>query len=126
MSVDGTIQLERLEDVLYVGRMYQGQPESTVGVFKIVDGGRTAVRVPVKHELEEAPLAADALRSAASTSGGRFYREESLHELAPSLVPRETVYTLRQEVILWGAVPFLVFTGLVAGEWLLRKLTNLS
>lgn len=48
LSVDGTIQLERLEDVLYVGRMYQGQPESTVGVFKIVDGGRTAVRVPVK------------------------------------------------------------------------------
>src|SRR2546430_2750873 len=48
LSVDGTIQLEKLENVLYVGRPVQGQPESTIGLFKIVDGGKEAIRVPVK------------------------------------------------------------------------------
>jgi HlyD family secretion protein len=48
LSVDGTVELERLEDVLYVGRPVQGQPESTVGIFKLIDGGRSAVRTTVK------------------------------------------------------------------------------
>ena len=48
LSVDGTIELERLENVLYVGRPVQGQPDTTVGMFKVVDGGKEAVRVPVK------------------------------------------------------------------------------
>jgi HlyD family secretion protein len=48
LSVDGTIELERLQDVMYVGRPVQGQPESQVGLFKVVDGGKGAVRVPVK------------------------------------------------------------------------------
>jgi HlyD family secretion protein len=47
LSVDGAIQLERLKDVLYVGRPVQGQPESTVGIFKLENGGKEAVRVPV-------------------------------------------------------------------------------
>jgi len=48
LSVDGTVELERLEDVLYVGRPVQGQAESTVGVFKVIEGGRGAVRTSVK------------------------------------------------------------------------------
>ena len=48
LSVDGTIELARLDNVLYVGRPVQGQPESTILLFKIVDGGKEAVRVPVK------------------------------------------------------------------------------
>jgi len=48
LSVDGTIELERLEDVLYVERPIQGQADSTVGIFKVVDGGKGAIRVPVK------------------------------------------------------------------------------
>ncbi len=48
LSVDGTIEVERLTDVLYVGRPAYGQPESTVGLFKLVDGGNAAVRVPVQ------------------------------------------------------------------------------
>jgi HlyD family secretion protein len=48
LSVDGTIQLERLEDVLYVGRPVQGQPESLVSLFKVTPGGREATRVQVK------------------------------------------------------------------------------
>ena len=48
LTVDGTIQLERLEDVLYVERMVHGQSDSTVGVFKTYDGGRMAQRINVK------------------------------------------------------------------------------
>ena len=48
LSVDGTIELERLEDVLYVGRPAYGQPNSTVGLFKLLEDGKTAVRVRVK------------------------------------------------------------------------------
>jgi HlyD family secretion protein len=48
LSVDGTIELERLRDVLYVGRPVQGQPESLVSLFKVIEGGRAANRVQVK------------------------------------------------------------------------------
>ena len=48
LSVDGTIRLERLENVLYVGRPVQGQPDSTVKLFKLVDGDTSAIRVPVE------------------------------------------------------------------------------
>ena len=48
LNVDGVIELERLEDVLYVERPVQGQADSTVGLFKVMDGGKTAARVPVK------------------------------------------------------------------------------
>src|SRR5437870_4729066 len=48
LSVDGTIELERLDDVMYVGRPVEARSEGTVSLFKIVDGGKEAVRVPVK------------------------------------------------------------------------------
>ena len=48
LSVDGTIEIERLNDVLHVGRPAYGQGESTVGLFKLDDDGRYATRVPVK------------------------------------------------------------------------------
>lgn len=48
LSVDGTIEIERLPDVTFVGRPAFGQEKSTVGLFKLVEGGKYAVRVPVK------------------------------------------------------------------------------
>jgi HlyD family secretion protein len=48
LSVDGTIDLERITDVLYVGRPAFGQEKSTVGIFKLEPDGRTAVRAQVK------------------------------------------------------------------------------
>jgi HlyD family secretion protein len=47
LSVDGTIQIERLEDVLYVNRPAYGETGSTIQLFKIVDDGDRAVRVDV-------------------------------------------------------------------------------
>jgi hypothetical protein len=48
LSVDGTIEIERLVDVMYVQRPAYGQAESTVGLFKLEPDGRTAVRTNVK------------------------------------------------------------------------------
>jgi HlyD family secretion protein len=48
LSVDGTIELERLNDVIYVGRPAFGQENNTVGIFKLVGGSSEAVRTPVK------------------------------------------------------------------------------
>ena len=48
LSVDGTIELERLGDVLYVGRPAFGQEQGTVGLFRLRDEGKSAVRVQVK------------------------------------------------------------------------------
>jgi len=48
LSVDGTIELERLDDVLYVGRPVQVQADSLANLFKLEDEGKTAVRVKVK------------------------------------------------------------------------------
>lgn len=48
LSVDGTIQIERLDDVLYVGRPTYGQADSRVELFKLVEDGEMAIRVPVQ------------------------------------------------------------------------------
>jgi len=47
LSVDGTIELENLKDVLYMDRPVNGQPDSKIGIFKLVDDGSEAVRVNV-------------------------------------------------------------------------------
>lgn len=48
LSVDGTIELERLDDVIYVGRPAFGQERSTVGIFKIDPSTGEAVRTQVQ------------------------------------------------------------------------------
>jgi multidrug efflux pump subunit AcrA (membrane-fusion protein) len=48
LSVDGTIDLEKLDDVLYVGRPAFGQENSTISLFKLDPDSKGAVRVPVK------------------------------------------------------------------------------
>jgi len=48
LSVEGTIEIENLPDVVYVGRPGFGQPNSTVGIFKVDEEGRGATRVQVK------------------------------------------------------------------------------
>lgn len=48
LSVDGTIDLERLDNVLYVGRPAFGQENSTISLFKLDPDGKEATRVFVK------------------------------------------------------------------------------
>ena len=47
LSVDGTIEIQRLSDVLYVGRPSFGQANSLVGMFRLTEEGE-AVRIPVR------------------------------------------------------------------------------
>ena len=48
LSVDGTIQIDDLKNVLYVGRPVNGQENGTIGLFKLIDGDGEAVRTSVK------------------------------------------------------------------------------
>jgi HlyD family secretion protein len=47
LSVDGTIELERLDDILYMGRPVHGQENGQIGLFKVDPDGKTATRVKV-------------------------------------------------------------------------------
>jgi HlyD family secretion protein len=48
LSVDGTVDLERLDNVLYVGRPAFGQENSTISLFRLDPNDNGAVRTPVK------------------------------------------------------------------------------
>jgi len=48
LSVDGTIELERLQNVLYIGRPTQGQADNTIGLFRLDRDNSGAARVPVR------------------------------------------------------------------------------
>jgi HlyD family secretion protein len=48
LSVDGTVELERLDNILYVGRPVFGQPNSATTLFRLDAEGREATRIPVK------------------------------------------------------------------------------
>jgi HlyD family secretion protein len=47
LSVDGTIQLEKLDDVVFVGRPVFGQQDATVQLFKVDPDGKYATKVKV-------------------------------------------------------------------------------
>ena len=48
LSVEGTVEIERMADVLHVGRPVHGEPDSTISLFKLNADGTEAVRVPVQ------------------------------------------------------------------------------
>jgi HlyD family secretion protein len=48
LSVEGTIEIERLSDALYVGRPVRGDSDTSISLFKIVDDGKQAVRDSVE------------------------------------------------------------------------------
>jgi len=48
LSVDGVIEIARMSNVLYTGRPPYGQTDATIGIFKLVEGGRYAEQVSVR------------------------------------------------------------------------------
>jgi HlyD family secretion protein len=48
LSVDGTVEIERLPDVVFVGRPVSGQANSQVSLFRLEADGKNATRVPVR------------------------------------------------------------------------------
>jgi HlyD family secretion protein len=48
LSVDGTVTIDHLKDVLFVGRPVSGTSSGNIGLFKVVENGRYAIRVTVQ------------------------------------------------------------------------------
>ncbi len=48
LSVDGTIEVDRMRDVVFVDRPVSGEPDTTIGLFKIESDGKAAERTNVK------------------------------------------------------------------------------
>ncbi|MGZ7033543.1 MAG: efflux RND transporter periplasmic adaptor subunit, partial [Thermoanaerobaculia bacterium] len=48
LNVDGTVQLERLKNILYTGRTVTGQDDAPIGLFRLDPDGKTATRVQVR------------------------------------------------------------------------------
>ena len=48
LRVDGTIEIERLDDVLFVGRPAYGQADQAISLFRLDNGGETAHRVQIR------------------------------------------------------------------------------
>jgi hypothetical protein len=127
------VELKRIKSM--PGEYRAALPNDVPGRFELkvdetegLEPSSLAYRVdqPPGHETEIAGMAEEALRSAAQTSKGRFYREEDLHHLAADIEPRSLPFVQRQEILLWSSLSLLVFVGLITAEWVLRKFSNLS
>jgi hypothetical protein len=127
------IELKRIKSL--PGEYRAALPNDAPGRFELrvdesegLEASSLSYRVeqPPGHETEIAGMAEEALRSAAETSGGRFYREEDLSHLATDIAPRALPFVQRQEILLWSPLTMLLFVGLITAEWVLRKFSNLS
>lgn len=109
-------------------------PNDRVGRYalKVESGSEQAtldyrVSLPPEHELAPGVMDEAQLRTLAEQSGGKFHREETLHQLASNITPKTVSITQRREVLLWsnwyvwGAI-----IGLFTLEWVFRKLSNMS
>jgi hypothetical protein len=108
-------------------------PFTTEGRFALsLDAGAEAVSLdyrvslPPDHELAPGGPADGELRQLADVTGGGFYREEDLHTLPGKLKPAATAVTVREEFLLWNRWAFLAVFGLLALEWVARRLSSLS
>lgn len=141
VNLDARDDESRSRDVLL--RRVAGQPGEYRGALPNDAPGRHELRLPAvgsveaatlpysvdlppRHELEEAGLAEEALRSLASASGGAFYREEDLQRLPDAIEAKSLAFTQRQEVLLWNPLALVAFVLLISIEWVLRKFSNLS
>ena len=48
LNIDGTVQLERLQNILFTGRPTSGQDNAVIGLFRLDPDGQTATRVQVR------------------------------------------------------------------------------
>lgn len=120
-------------------RQVRGQPGLYEGSFPATAAGTWRVflerepeadlRLPVtepRFEMGDTDMNAGLLRSMAEATGGRFFREENLHELPPLLESKDETVRTSVEIPLWSApIMFLLFLLLATSEWLTRKLSGL-
>jgi hypothetical protein len=85
------------------------------------------VNLPPEHEMAPSSMNEVTLKTLAEQSGGKFYREESLHEMSKNIEPRNYTFQFRKEVLLWTEWwLILLVAGMFTAEWMLRKFSNLS
>ncbi|MBL8823081.1 MAG: VWA domain-containing protein [Planctomycetia bacterium] len=72
------------------------------------------------------PMNAALLKSLSEGSGGTFSREEDLHLLPERIKPLLGMYQYRRDFVLWNPLALVLIGCLLTGEWIIRKLSNLS
>jgi hypothetical protein len=123
-------------------RPLPGQPGEYVAALPFNQIGRFALRVdpgndnpatldyrvtlPPEHEQAPGGMAEADMRKLAEATGGKFYREENLHELPDDVRSQLAPYTRRTETILWNGWAMALLIGLLTLEWVLRKFNSLS
>ena len=83
LTVDGTIELERLADVIYVGRSAQAQPDGTLAMFRLEKDGSTATRVSVR--LGRASVSAIEVRDGLQPGQQVILSDTSAFDSAPAI-----------------------------------------
>ena len=83
LTVDGTIELERLADVIYVGRSAQAQPDGTLAMFRLEPDGSTATRVSVR--LGRASVSAIEVRDGLQPGQQVILSDTSAFDSAPAI-----------------------------------------
>ena len=108
-------------------------PFNRVGRFslRVDNSGEQAameyrVSLPNDHELAPGGLAEEEMAKLAQASGGKFYREENLHQLAGNVKPKSSPFVQREEILLWNRWALFAVIGLLTLEWFTRKFNSLS
>jgi hypothetical protein len=84
------------------------------------------VNYPPNHEQAPGGLAEEAMRKLCDATGGKFYREDDLHELPNDVKSQSTVSEVKRERLLWNVWAMAALIGLFTLEWVLRKFNGLS
>jgi uncharacterized membrane protein len=105
----------------------------TVDVEAAVEGkalGKKSLNFEVSqpiHEFDKLDIDEDLLKKIADATGGRYFSLINVEQVADLLEQRLNEKSLHKEFHLWnGPLLFLLFIGLITGEWLLRKSRQLS
>ncbi|MEZ6142485.1 MAG: hypothetical protein R3B84_18150 [Zavarzinella sp.] len=109
-------------------------PNDQQGRYRLTvrSGGEDAVleyrvTLPPDHEMAPGPMNYRELSALAEKSAGRFYREESLHEMAGAIQIQTVPQSRRQEILLWSNwLVWGIIVGLFTMEWIIRKFSNMS
>jgi hypothetical protein len=67
-----------------------------------------------------------AMRKLCEATGGKFYREEDLHDFPDDVKSQATISVTRKERLLWNVWSLFLLVGLMTFEWVVRKFNGLS
>jgi uncharacterized membrane protein len=83
--------------------------------------------VETSLEMAETAMNAGLMEDLATQTGGKFFREEGLHELAGAIDTKKVTVPSRMEIELWATpLYFLLIMIVVTIEWILRKFSYLK